>query len=83
MKSKFKNSSKILDDILNSQRSSNDRFGLGIIKENKLESFPLTNQRGSTKSYVELLKSHVKWEKCKEYALSFHEKDKTHEAIKR
>ena len=80
---KFKNSSKILDDILNSQRSSSDRSGLGFVKEKKLKSFPLTNQRGSTQSYAEVLKSPVKKENCKEYALSFHDKDRTHEELKR
>ena len=56
IKSKFKNSSNFLNDILNSQRSSNDRSGLGFVKEKKPESFPLTNQRGSTKSYTKVLK---------------------------
>ena len=65
IKSQFENSSRILDDILNSQRSSSDRSGLGFVKEKKQERFPLTNQRGSTKSYVEVLKSPVKKEKCK------------------
>ena len=35
IKSKFKNNSKILDEILNSQRSSSDRSGLGFVKERK------------------------------------------------
>ena len=83
VKSKFKNSSKILDDILNSQISSYDRSVLGFIKEKNPESFPLFNQRGSIKSYVEVLKNPIKKEKCKEYALPFHEKDKTHEELKR
>ena len=43
IKSNFKNSSKILDDILNSQRSFSDRSSLGFIKEKKPKSFPLTN----------------------------------------
>ena len=71
IKSKLENNSKILDDILNSQRSSSDKSGLGFVKEKKPESFPLTNQRGSTKIYVEVLKSPIKKEKCKEHALSF------------
>ena len=65
IKSKFKNSSKILDEILNNQRSSNGRSGLGFIKEKNPESFPLTDQRGSTKSYVEVLNIPVKKEKSK------------------
>ena len=83
IKSKFENSLRILDDILSSQRPSSDRFGLGFVKEKKIESSPLNNQRGSTKSYAEVLKSHVKKEKCKEYALSFHDKYRTHEELKR
>ena len=63
IKSKFENNSRILDDILSSQRPSSDRSGLGFVKEKKSESSPLTNQRGSTKSYVEVLKKPVKKEK--------------------
>ena len=40
IKSKFENSSRIIDEIL----PSGDRFGLGFIKENKPESFLVTNQ---------------------------------------
>ena len=68
---------------MSSQRPSSDRSGLGFIKEKKSKSFPLANQRGSTKSYAEVLKSPVKKEKCKEYALSFHDKDIIHEELKR
>ena len=35
VKSKFENSSRILDDILNSQRASSDRSGFGFNKEKK------------------------------------------------
>ena len=35
IKTKFENSSRILDDILNSQRASSDRSGLGFNKEKK------------------------------------------------
>ena len=83
IKSKFENNSRILDDILSSQRPSSDRSSLGFIKEKNPESSPLTNQRGSTKSYPEVLKSPVKKEKCKEHALSSHDKDRTHEDPKR
>ena len=62
-KSKFENNSRILDGILNSQRSSSDRFGLAFIKEKNPEIFPFTNKRRSTKSYAETLKSPVKKEK--------------------
>ena len=43
IKSKFENISRILDDILSSQRPSSYRFGLGFVKEKKLEIFPITN----------------------------------------
>ena len=33
IKSKFENSSRILDDILSSQRPSGDRSGLGFVKK--------------------------------------------------
>ena len=65
IKSKFENSSRILDDILSSQIPLSDRSGLGFIKEKKPKSFPLTNQRGSRKSYAEGLNGPVKKEKCK------------------
>ena len=73
IKSKFENNSRILDDIMSSQIPSSDRYVLGFVKDKNPESSPLTNQRGSTKSYAEVLKSLVKKEKCKEHALSFHE----------
>ena len=55
---------------------------MGFVKEKKQKSSPLTNQRGSAKRYDEVLKIPVKKEKCKEHALSFHEKDRTHEEPK-
>ena len=39
IKSKFENSSRILDEILSSQRPSGDRSGLGFIKEKKQRVF--------------------------------------------
>ena len=36
IKSKFENSSRILDDILSSQRPSGDRSGLGFVKEKRV-----------------------------------------------
>ena len=58
--SKFENSSRILDDILNSQRASSDRSGLGFNKEEKPECFSFTNQGGNKKGYAEALKSLAK-----------------------
>ena len=74
IKSKFENSLWILDNILNSQRSSNDRSGLGFNKEKKLESFSFTNQGGNKKSYVEALKNPVKKEESKKDALKSQDK---------
>ena len=65
IKSKFENSSRILDDILSSQRPSSDRSSLGFVKEKNPESFPVTNQEGSKKSYVEVLKTPAKKEGSK------------------
>ena len=63
IKSKFENSSRILDNILSSQRPSGDRSGLGFVKEKKPESFPISNQEGSKKSYAEILKTPTKKER--------------------
>ena len=66
IKSKFENSSRILDDILNSQRASSDRSGLGFNKEKKPECFSFTNQGGNKKSYAEALKSPVKRKRARD-----------------
>ena len=58
----FENSSRIIDDILNSQRESSDRSGLGFNKENKLECLSFTNQGGNKKIYAQALKSPVRKE---------------------
>ena len=71
IKSKFENSSRILDDILSSQRPSGDRSGLGFVKETKPESFPVTNQEGSKKNYAEVLKTPAKKERSKKDDLIF------------
>ena len=73
-KSKFENNSRILDNILNSQRSSSDRSGLGFNKENKPKCFSFTNQGGNKKSHSELLKSLVKKEESKKASLNSQEK---------
>ena len=44
IKSKFENSSNILDDILSSQIPSSDSSGLGFVKEKKLENSPVSIQ---------------------------------------
>ena len=65
IKSKFENSSRILDDIMSSQRPSSDRSGLGFVKEKKPNGFPVTNQERSKKSYDEVLKTPAKKEGSK------------------
>ena len=68
IKSKFDNILRILDDILNRQRASSDRFGLGFNKEKKPDCFSCTNQGGNKTSYAEALKSPVKKEESKKIA---------------
>ena len=43
IKTKFENSSKILDDIFRSQKSSNDKIGLGYDNERKTKCSSFTN----------------------------------------
>ena len=69
IKSKFENRSRILDEILSIQIPSGDRSGLGFVKEMKPESFPITNQEGSKKSYAEVLKTPAKKERSKKNGL--------------
>jgi hypothetical protein len=52
MQSKFKNSSKILNNILSSQRSSNDKTGLGYD--------PSTEQENDKISYADVLKNPIR-----------------------
>ena len=83
IKSKFQNSSRILDGILSSQRPSGDRPGLGFVKEKKLESFPVTNQEGSKKHYVEVLNTSAKKERSKKDDLISKDKNRNNLAPKR
>ena len=52
MQSKFKNSSKILNNILSSQRSSNDKTWLGYD--------PSTEQKNDKISYANVLKNPIR-----------------------
>ena len=72
MKSKFEGSSKILDDILNIQRPSNDKFG--VVYRPKYSSF--TIQVGNKKIYVVALKSPVKKEEIKNSIPTSHDKNR-------
>ena len=83
IKSKFENSSRILDDILNSQRASSDRFGLGFNKEKKPKCFSLTNQGGNKRSYAESLKSLFKKEESKKASLNSQDKNRNNMVPKR
>ena len=71
MKSKFEGSSKILDDILNSQRPSNDKSGLGY----RPNYYSFTNQGGNKKNYVVALKSPVKKKESKKSIPNSHDKN--------
>ena len=71
MKSKFEGSLKILDDILNSQRPSNDKSGVGY----RPNYYSFTNQGGNKKGYAATLKSPVKKEETKKSIPTSHEKN--------
>ena len=61
IKSKFENNSMILNDILSSQISSNNKIGLGYDKEKEPEYSSISNQGGNERRY-DALKSPVKRE---------------------
>ena len=83
IKSKFENISRMLDDILSSQRPSGDRSSLGSVKEKKPKNFIVTNQEGSKKSYAEVLKTPAKKERSKKAGLISQDKNKNNLAPKR
>ena len=76
IKSKFENSSRILDKILSIQRPSGDRSSLGFVKENKPKTFHVTNQEGSKKHYSEVLKTPTKKEGIKKTGLISQDKNR-------
>ena len=77
IKSKFENNSKTLYDILNSQRPSRDKYGLGYDKAKNPKCFSLTNQGRNKRIYAAALKSPIQKEEIKKFALSSHDKDRT------
>ena len=83
IKSKFENSSRILDDILSSQIPLSDRSGLGFVKGKNPESFPIKNQEGSKKIYAEVLETPAKKERSKKYGLISEDKNRNHITPKR
>ena len=83
IKSKFHNSSRILDDILSSQRSSNDKTGVGYDKVKKPEYSSVTNQGGNKRSNVDALKIPITKKESKKFVPSFYDKNITNEVSKR
>ena len=65
------------------QRPSSDRYGLGFIKEKNSESFSVTNQEGSKKSYAEVLRTRTKKERSKKAGLISQDKNRSNLAPKR
>ena len=76
IKSKFENSSRILDDILSIQIPSNDKIGLVYDKVKETKYSSITNHGGNERSY-DALKSPIKREEKNKYVSSFHEKGRT------
>ena len=68
IKSKFENNSRTLDEILNIQRPSSNKYGLGFDKEKKPGYSSCTHQDGNKRSYVVVLMSQIKKEEIKEFA---------------
>ena len=83
IKSKFENSSRILYDIVNSQRSLSYKSDLGFNKEKRPECLSFTNQVGNKKRFVEALKSPVKKEERKKAALKSQDKNRNNMVAKR
>jgi hypothetical protein len=52
----MQNSSKVLDDIINSQKSHLDKYGLGYNKTKKGSSSKTTKKERNPKSYAEKFK---------------------------
>ena len=82
IKSKFEKISRILDDILCSQRPLNDKIGIGYDKVKKPEYSSVIDEGGNERRY-DALKSHVKREEIKKYVSSFHDKNRTNEVLNR
>ena len=53
--SKFKSSSKTMDDILSFQRSFSNKTGLGYGKRKKKEQSSFINKEGNKRSYADAL----------------------------
>ena len=76
VQSKFESKSRILDDILSSQRPSSAKSGLGYDKEKEPEYSSFIFQDRNKRNYVVVLKSPIKKD-SKKYAPSSHKKYRT------
>jgi hypothetical protein len=65
-KKNMQNSSKVLDDIINSQKSHLDKFGLGYNQTEKGSSSKTTEQETYPKIYAETIKGDRKMEDYKD-----------------
>ena len=59
-KKNMQNNSKVLNDIINSQRPNHDKFGLGYNQTKKLSIFKTTKQETYPKIYAETIKEYRK-----------------------
>ena len=82
IKKKFENSSMILDDILRSQKPSNDKTGLGYYNERKSRCSSFTNrERNNRRGCANVLKSPIKH--SQNFVPSYHYNDRTGMILKR
>ena len=79
---KFENSSNILDDILNRQKTSSDKIGLGYDKGKKPECSSSTIQDGNKRSHASTLTHSIEKEESKKFA-RIHNKKKTYMILRR
>ena len=76
IKTKFENSSKILYDVLRSQKPSNDKTGLGYDNERNTKCSSFTNrERNNRRSCANVLKIPIK--NSHNFVPSYHYNDRT------
>ena len=82
IKTKFENNSNILDDILRSQKPSNDKTGLGYDNERNSKFSSFTNrERDNRRGCANVLKSPIKH--SQNFVPSYHYNDRTGMILKR
>ena len=82
IKTKFENSSMILDDILRSQKPSNDKTGLGYDNERKSKCSSFTNQEiNNRRGCANVLKSPIN--NSENFVPSYHYNDRTGMILKK